>query len=199
MLCTLQRLHCDVMARLGENTRPQPSFADLGFPSADEMIRQKSRSLLPAVGMRLIAEAPLSALEGGEAIPAIVVTRLMPCGLYSAEFALCPGIIRICSLKMGSWRQWTNRIVDPGDPGWRRQWSAEPAIAGCPDRPRAYLAPEGGVLKVRALGSASPGDALEGCYGWRVPEPDEDDSFLFPEALYPLLVTEISKEIPVTV
>lgn len=192
MIYTLQKLQCDVMARLGEFIQSPSPHPELGLPTVDDVIVQKLKRELPLVGKRLIAEASVEELGGGEAFETEIAMCLMPCGLYGAEFILPPDFVRICSVKMRSWTHGVSVIVRPGDSGWERQWSVEPGIAGCKERPQAYMAVDAGI-KVLALGSENPADTMEAVYGWRIPEVDDDGSFRFPSALYPALVGSISQ------
>ncbi len=190
MIYSLQKLQCDVLARLGETVQSPTSHPELGLPAADEIIAQKLRIGLPDVGKRLIEEASLAELGGSEAIETAISMRRMPCGLYAAEMTLPSDLVRICSVKMRSWAHGISGIFMPQDAGWYRQWSSEPGIAGCMERPQAYLIVEN-AIKIRALGSESPSDNLESLSGWKMPEVDEDGNFRFPSSLYPALVGSI--------
>lgn len=180
------------MARLGENAQPQASHPGIDIPTVEDIIGIKLKSQLPAVGKRLIEEAPVHALGGGEEIDVSVKMRLMPCGLYAAELALPENFVRLCSVKMACWRRGVSDIVMPDDPGWSRQWSTEAGIAGSPHMPRIYMVMNGGGVKLRALGSETESDSLEGLYGWLVPEVGDDGTFHFPATLYPALLDTLT-------
>lgn len=183
----------DVMARLGEISRPQSSLAcDVPWP--EDILALKVRSLLGDVGRRLIREAPAESLAGDDGAVATsleVGMRLMPCGLYAAEVELPEGFLRMVSAKMGEWTRGVSALSGPDDAGWERQWSAEPGIAGCTGRPRAYLDLTGRIPVVRLLGSRSPDDALEWFSAWCIPETDATDRFHFPKGLYGALVSSV--------
>lgn len=188
---TLQKLQDDVMARLGESVQPSASCPGVEIPTVGDIIGKKIRSLLPMVGKRLIMEASSGELGGGKVMEATAALRLMPCKLYGAEIALPNDFLRLCSVKMKGWSHGLAAVVMPGEPGWSRQWSKEPGIAGCQERPRAYLVSEGGSVKIRAIGSAAESDSLEWLYGWQVPEVGSDGKFHFPDMLYPELIRDL--------
>ncbi len=183
---TLQQLINDVMGSVGETAGPSPS----AIPGPAETIALRVESLLPEVGRKLLLEAPLALLGEGEALTDSTMTlRLMPCGLYAAEVALPEDFVRLVSVKMEGWEREIGNIIYIGEEEWGCQWSEEAGIAGCPVRPRGYVAAgvEGRVL--RLVGSVAPTDALEWLRGWRLPY---GDAFSFPAPLYPPLVKEIS-------
>lgn len=204
MKYSIETLTRDVMARLGEITRPQASYADLppgihDIPSPQDVIALKVRSMLPEVGSRLILQAPIGFRppEGGEPISASpsevrMAVRLMPCGLYAAEVALPEDFLRMGSVRMGEWRHAVSEAVGPADSGWARQWSAEAGIAGCPARPSAYLDRTAAGVVLRLMGSRAEEDALDFLTVWRIPVPDADGDFRFPAILYPELVSSIA-------
>ncbi|MDE6023215.1 MAG: hypothetical protein K2G13_06905, partial [Muribaculaceae bacterium] len=108
------------MARLGECIQSPASHPELGLPVVDEIIAQKLKRELPLVGKRMIADASVAELGGGETFETEITMRLMPCGLYGAEIILPHDLVRICSLKMSSWTHGVSEIVKPEDPGWER-------------------------------------------------------------------------------
>lgn len=73
---TLGRLQRDVMVRLGEMARPQPSSLPVGGPA--EVIAMKVESLLPTLGAKLILDASVEMLEGGSAEEVDAEFRQMP-------------------------------------------------------------------------------------------------------------------------
>lgn len=201
MKYSLDILTRDVMARLGEFPRPRPSLPGVSSPDSipwsQDIIALKVRSLLPEVGSRLILEAP-SPPEGGEAIespasggPGIWMGRCMPCGLYAAEIPLPDDFLRLESVKMGEWRHAVSQVIVAADSGWLRQWSPEVGIAGCPERPRAYLDRTASGPLLRLVGSHSVDDSLGWLRLWRVPIPDEDGCFDFPATLWGQLTSAI--------
>ncbi len=198
MKYTLQKLQGDVMARLGEIVRPQCLMSEVqasaGIPCPEDVVALKIRSLLPGVGLKLIREAPLDMLEGGVVgVSRELSMRLMPCGLYAAECLLPDAFLRLTSVKMVGWQHSVSSLILPGSAEWSRQWSPETGIAGCQERPMAYLASSANGRLLRLLGSESEGDALEWLCGWSVPDVDMEGNFDFPEALYGDLIGYISE------
>lgn len=197
----MQRLETDVMARLGEIARPQSRLAGTsaldGVPWPEDVVAVKVGSLLGDVGSGLIREASLESLgSGGSGSDDYVVgMREMACGLYGAEIRLPGNFLRVVSVRMAGWRGSVCEVAAAGSPEWIRQWSAEPGIAGCPDRPRAYFDSDGEGMLLRALGSESADDVLGWLRIWTVPEAGENGEFDFPEALYWELVGEISRNV----
>ena len=197
---SILKLQSDVMARLGEIARPQSqssaSSSAVDVPWPEDIIGLKARSLLPEVGGSLIREAPLPLLDCGAShspgTPEVYAMRRMPCGLYGAEVRLPGGFLRLVSVKMSDWGRSAVSVVLPESSGWNRQWSVESGIAGCPDRPRAYVDSDGGGILLRLMGSGSEDAALEWLNVWSVPEIDSSGEFDFPETLYPDLVAGIS-------
>ncbi|MDE7419442.1 MAG: hypothetical protein K2N35_04465 [Muribaculaceae bacterium] len=187
MIYGIDRLKRDVMARLGEVSSPQSSAGGLAVSGVWEVLGAKVESLLPEIGSKLIREAPMELLGGGENVEVEVNMRKMPCGLYAAELALPDGFVRLVGMRMSEWIRSVNRVILPGMSEWDCQWSAEEGIAGSPDRPRVYL--EGRIL--RGIGSKGEDDTLSVCSGWLVPEDDKEGLFRFPIALYPQLVDTI--------
>lgn len=186
MIFSIERLQTDVMVRLGEISRPHTSVSASGIPSAADVVAAKAAALLPDVGARLIAGASLSQLAGGVAMEAEVAFRLMPCRLHAAEIQLPEDFLALVSLRMSGWERSVGRIVLPDSADWYCQWSEEPGIAGCPERPRVYL--DDNVL--RAVGSGADAE-VEWFRGWKIPSPGADGKFHFPASLYPDLVAGI--------
>lgn len=187
MIYSIDRLQQDVMARLGEISQPQPPLSVCNIPTLADIVAHKVRSLLPEVGATLIRGASPDVLGMGCQLAVAVSMRLMPCGMYAAEVPLPEDFLRLVSVKMSGWERSVSRLILPESPEWECQWSGEAGIAGCPERPRAYI--EGGIL--RALGSLDEDDVLEHIRCWRLPEPDSEGKFHFPETLYPELVDGI--------
>lgn len=186
MIFSIERLQTDVMARLGEISRSQTPVSVAGIPSPSEAVAAKVAALLPEVGAKLICEASGSKLAGGEALDTEVTFRLMPCGLNAAEIRLPEEFLALTSLMMAGWERSVSRMIPPDSAGWDCQWSEEPGIAGCRERPRAYS--DGNVL--RAVG-VDVDAAVLWLRGWRVPSPGSDSKFHFPASLYPDLVAGI--------
>lgn len=189
MVCTLDRLQRDVMARLGENPRPQPPYQGLDIPAPEDVIRRKIASFLPEIGSRLIKEASSDSLGAGEEIDVSVAMRKMPCGMYAAEVKLPEDFLRLVSTKMFGWTRSVNQIIIPGDIAWSRQWSAEPGIAGSSWRPKVYMVNTDKGLILRLIGSGDETDALEWLRICRCPTSDADGSFHFPSSLYATLIS----------
>lgn len=195
----IDRLLTDVLARLGETARPLPPSADAGgwadVAQPEDVIALKVRASLPEVGARLIREAPPELLGGGaSAAPPQATRRLMPCGLYAAEVRLPDDFLRLAGARMAGWRHGVGAATPPGDPQWGRQWSAEPAIAGCAERPRAYLDSDSGGLLLRLLGSGEEDADVDFIDLWSTPTLTEAGDFLFPPGLYPELVAALAAE-----
>lgn len=196
MKYSIRKLQTDVMARLGEIAQPQSLLSMSGVPWPEDIIGLKVRTLLGETASRLIREAPVESLGCGVSlICGDVSMRMMPCGLYGAEWRLPDGFLRLISVKMAGWTGGVNHPIVPGSSEWRRQWSAERGIAGCPERPRAYLDSDGEGMMLRLLGSESEEDTLEWLSGWSVPEISEEDEFEFPEGLYSELVGAVAGRI----
>lgn len=195
MIYDIAGLTCDVMARLGEKRQ---ICGGMPFTTIAEAVELKVKSLLPPVGKRLMVGAPV--LDCGGWKTSVIcgdleVTMLkMPCGLYACDIPLPEDAVRILSVRMEGWTRSATRVILPDDPDWECQWSAEPGIAGCPERPQAYLQSED-PLRLRCLGSESADDALATLLFLQIPNPDEDGKFRFPAALYPELISEIVKEL----
>lgn len=187
MVFTIEKLKRDVMARLGEIPQPLPSLA-VDVPGPADIVSLKVESMLPGKGSRLLREASLEMLGAGCQSDVEVTKRKMPCGLYAAEIRLPEGFLRLVSVKMRSWDSSVSKVILPGLAEWECQWSAEPGIAGCPSRPRAYL--DGKILRVVA--SNTEDDTLERFCCWNMPIPDSEGSFEFPDLLYPELVGALS-------
>lgn len=182
----LSKLVGDVMGRMGE---VRVAEGDFPFPTVEEAVRLKVRTLLPLVGKRLICSS--KGVWGGDLLTSAPysMTR-MPCGLYAADIQLPEDFLRLLSVRMGEWRQGADRVILPGDADWTRQWSEEPGIAGCRDRPRVYLLHDG-TRRLRCIGSASEDDKLASLSILQIPNPDEDGKFIFPEEIYLDLVEGI--------
>lgn len=191
MVYTLDRLQRDVMARLGENTRPPASYDGLDIPSPVDVIGRKISSLLPEIGTKLIKDAPADNLGAGEPVELVVSMRKMPCGLYAGEVGLPEDYLRLVSVKMAGWSRCVTQVIRSADMEWSRQWSEEPGIAGCPDAPRAYLVCEEDGLKLLLIGSEDGVDSLDLLRVCRAPSPAADGTFHFPSSLYPPLISEI--------
>lgn len=197
MKYTLQRLQADVMARLGEIARAQApdsgGSALSDVPRPEDTVCVKCASLLAEVGARLIREAPTETLACGASMQGVqAAMRKMPCGLFGAEVVLPRGFLRLASVRMSGWRGSVHSAATPDDSGWMRQWSSHPVIAGCPERPRAYLDSGGEGVLLRLMGCVSADEEVESLLAWCVPEVDEEGKFEFPEVLYGNLVGEIS-------
>lgn len=191
MTFSLQRLQKDVLARLGESVRAADSSLPVAIPGVAEVLEKKVETLLPSVGCGLIASAPLSALGVGEELSGESTAVEMPCGLYAHDIAIPEDFIRIVSVRMESWHRSAVSVSMPEEPGWMRQWSPEPAIAGCKVSPRVYLLQEGG-LRLRCCGSDSEDDALAWLGMWRIPRADGVGRFCFPQGLYEELVSDMA-------
>lgn len=197
MLYNILGLQTDVMALSGENPRRRESLSAVGAPWAQDMIAMRIKALLPSCGRNILLEAPPHLLGGGETITPGFSCKMMPCGLYAVDLQLPATTLRIASLKLPGWKREVSRVIPRDSAEWERQWSPESGIAGCPAKPMAYMdASESGML-LRAIGTdrpfaaeTAPAPAVGIC---RVPEPDEDDNFHFPETLYPQLVLAISQ------
>lgn len=177
MTYNIDTLIQDVSARVGE--------------VADEVAHMIAE-MLPAVGAFIIREASIERLSGGVPITSETTSRLMPCGLYAVEAALPEDFLRLVSVKIPGWLRPANSLILPGDAAWECQWSAEPGIAGSPERPRAYLDCGGAGSILRLIGSGDNDTALEYLRVLTIPvAPDFD----FPEQLYPELVGMIAEKI----
>lgn len=197
MTFDLEKLLTDVMARLGEIARPVASrLLDAGdVPWPEDIIGMKVRSLLPEVGSRLIREAPADLLGSPPLVDWVTSSCLMPCGLYAAEIRLPDGFLRLTSARMSGWGRSVCSLVMPCSPEWNRQWSPETGVAGCPDRPQAYLDCDSGGLLLRLVGTETEDSELEWLGVWTVPTPSEEDAFVFPAPLYPRLVGALVESI----
>lgn len=190
------KLQADVMARLGEVDRPRSLSEVTDIPWPEDIVAMKAVAMLGEVGTRLIKDASVESLGNGVAVSCGEIAVLeMPCGLYGAEVRLPDGFLRLASVKMSGWRCGVCLTALPDSGEWSRQWSAEPGIAGCPARPRAYLDSDGAGCLLRLVGSESEEDALEWLTGWCVPAPDEEGCFDFPEVLYHHLVGAITEKL----
>lgn len=176
------------MSRLGETAEPSPS----AIPGPADVIALKAESLLPGVGAKLLREASAAMLGDGAPVEATVTMRRMPCGLYAAEVAWPEDFVRLASVKMAGWERSLEPIIYIGDVGWGCQWSEEAGIAGCPSRPKGYVVASSAGRILRLMGSETSADELEWLRWWRIPR---GDSFEFPAALYPTLVSEISRNL----
>ena len=196
MKYNIQQLQSDVMARLGEIARPQSAFPVSDVPWPEEIIGLKARSLLGETASTLIRKAAAESLGYGHSCRhGEAVMRKMPCGLYAAELLLPEDFLRLTSVKMAGWTRGVHSIILPEASDWNRQWSAEAGIAGCPERPRAYLDHTGGGMTLRLVGSESEADTPEWFCGWCVPVISEEGEFDFPEGLYPELTASIAGRI----
>lgn len=188
MIYTLANLVKDVMSAMGETTEVSPSPGISGIPSPSDIMHKKISSLLPAVGGKLLIEASPEMLAGAEDYKPVFNSCKSVCGLYAFDITLPEDFIRLVSLKMKSWKRSINTFVTPGSQSYMRRSSPEPAIAGSPDRPMAYLC--GDVLSV--CGSESASDSPEHLLIWRIPRPDSAGNFRFPASLYPALLTRLT-------
>lgn len=188
MLFSIEKLQRDVMARLGEIALPQPLFDSSEIPSSADIVSLKVESLLPEAGRRLILGAPSEMLGLRGSVDTEKFMRMMPCGMYAAEILLPDGFLRLVSVRMGEWERNASSLILPDTSQWECQWSGEPGIAGCPERPKVYL--DCDIL--RAIGSVSESDTLMHLRFWSVPKADDAGNFLFPTSLYPALVGEIA-------
>ena len=201
MRYSLHKLQTDVMARLGEIARPQglaqsqSCSGDVPWP--EDIIGLKARSLLPEVGAGLIREAPSGSdwTDPSDWSDPAAGMRELPCGLYAAEVRLPAGFLRLVSVKMSGWRGGVYSLPRPEMSDWNRQWSPHPAIAGCPEWPRAYLDSDSNGMLLRLVGSSTADDTPEWLHILTVPEVDEQGNFEFPAALYPELVGAIAEKL----
>lgn len=109
--------------------------------------------------------------------------------MYAAEVSLPEDFLRLVSVNMESWSRPAVRLILPEMAEWECQWSEEEGIAGCPERPRAYL--EGRV--VRAVGIRNTSDMPVSIRSWRIPRPDADGRFEYPAKLYAHLVDGVAE------
>ena len=189
---SVDQLQTDVMARLGEISRPHSSLSDSDVPAPEDVVALKISSMLPEIGKRMLRDASAEMLGGGMPLEAEVKTRMMPCGLNSFEIRVPEDFLRLVSVKMSGWRCCVRRLIMPVDAAWEGQWSAEPGIAGCPERPRAYLVDEEEGLMLRLIGSEDPEAALLHLSTFCIPSAPD---FHFPPGLYPELVAAIADKI----
>ncbi|MDE5795108.1 MAG: hypothetical protein K2I08_10365 [Muribaculaceae bacterium] len=191
MVFTIESLQKEVMARLGEIAMARPSLPALGVPTSADIVAAKIESMLPEEGAKLIRGASAGELGSGIQMEVTVGDhKLMPCGLYAAEIELPEDFLRLVSLKMSGWEKSVSSLILPTSPEWDCQWSPEPGIAGCRQRPRGYW--DGKLL--RAICSQE-NDILESLYGWRIPVTDTDGNFEFPPIIYPDLIGAIESRI----
>lgn len=191
MTYTLQNLVNDVMSVMGETSAASPASGISGIPSLSDILQRKISSLLPGVGRKLLIEASPEMLAGAEEYKTDINSRKTVCGLYAYDIHLPEDFIRLVYLKMKSWMRGVNLLVTPDSQSYLRRFSPEPAIAGSPDRPMAYLC--GDVLS--AYGSESASDSPEHILIWRIPRPDSAGNFPFPAALYPDLLSHLIKQL----
>lgn len=189
---SVNQLQTDVMGRLGEISRPLSSLSDSDVPGPEDVVALKISSMLPEIGKGMLLSASAEMLGGGMPLEAEVKTRIMPCGLYSFEIRMPEDFLRIVSVKMSGWRCGVCRLIMPGDAAWEGQWSAEQGIAGCPERPRAYLVNEDEGPMLRLIGSEDPDAALVHLSIFCIPSAPD---FHFPPGLYPELVAAIADKI----
>ena len=197
MKYSMTALQTDVMARLGEIARPQGALDSGGVPWPEDIVALRVSALLAEIGSRLLMDASAEALGGALRLlsDSDVGMRLMPCGLYGAEVRLPEGFLRLASVKMAGWRRSVVDLIGPDSAEWAGQWSPEPGIAGCPDRPRAYLDRDSEGLLLRLVGSESGEDVPEWLGVVDVPVVDGAGGFDFPESLYPELVGNIARDL----
>ena len=165
--------------------------AGIAGEMADE-VALMIEGMLPEIGAGSIRGAPFDRLGGGVPIAVETASRLMPCGLYAVEVVLPADFLRLVSVKIPGWQRCANHLILPGDAEWECQWSAEPGIAGCPARPRAYLATEGDGMILRLVGSESADASLGHLRVLTIPAAPE---FHFPSQLYPDLIGMIAEKI----
>ena len=192
MICSIERLKTDVLAWLGEMAREEGSLSPAFAPGPADVVAMKVEALLPEIGSSLIRHAPQCSLGSGVEVGCGASMRVMPCGLYAAEVRMPVGFLRLVSARMSGWRSAVVRTELPDSAGWNRQWSAEPGIAGCPERPAAYLDRDAGGLLLRVIGSPGPDDTLSWLRVLTVPYAGGEGTFDFPGALYPELVGGIA-------
>ena len=192
MKYSVNQLQTDVMARLGEISRPLSSLSDLDVPSPEDVVALKISSMLPEVGKSILCGASAEMLAGGMPLQSEVITWMMPCSLYAVELLLPEDFLRLVSVSILGWHRGVSGLILPGDAAWECQWSVEPGIAGCPARPQAYLVASGEGRKLRLLGSEGPDAALEHLSILCIPSAPD---FHFPPRLYPELVASIADKI----
>lgn len=201
MQYAITKLLSDVMALSGETPRRRESLAAIEVPWTSDSLAMRIEALLPICGKEVLLEAAPHSLGGGESTTPAFTCRLMPCGLYAVDLRLPADTVRIVSLTLPGWKREVTRVIKSDSAEWTRQWSREAAIAGCPEKPMAYLgASEAGIM-LRSLGIERPIAVSEGAGGavaasprvviWRVPGVDGEGNFCFPEGLYSELTVRI--------
>lgn len=192
MKYNIERLNEDVKSLLGESSSATtPGFLK-GIPTADDAMRLRLRGLLPEMGRQLIEAATPGQLAGAERYRADGTARMTDCGLYAFDIPLPDSFARLVSARMESWKRNVGELIMLDTESHEWQWSSEPAIAGSPGRPRAYLNYGYGGLTLTLVGSESEEDTPAHIYLWRIPEADAEGNFDFPSALYPALVGNLS-------
>lgn len=196
MTYTIGQLADDVMTRLGENARPQStSTLPPGIPTLRSRTEARLAVMLRETGSRLLQEAESGVLRGAESLEPQIKRKRLRCGLYATIIPLPDDFLRLGRLKMESWQVGVEKPISRESSEWTRHLSKEPATAGCPSRPAAYLQPGASGMELMAVGSESQEDTLETCQIWRVPKADADGKFRFPETLYAVLVRDIASEL----
>lgn len=187
---TVSQLCDDVLASLGEM---RDDVSDSDVLSMARILERKIAAMLPEAGARLMRESPHELLGGAETLAgAETSVRRMESGLYALDIMLPEDFLRLVEVRLSGWKRAVHDVSVPGTPLFSCQWSREPAIAGCPEKPRAYMSASGAGwrLTAAAVGSVSP--EVESLLVWRIPRADSLGRFLFPSALYPGLVGVIA-------
>jgi len=191
MTYSVNQLTEDVLSRLGETSSPSSAGSLAGIPTLSDILERKIRSLLSETGGRLLSEAPLDKLSGAESYEASIAARMTDCGLFAFDISLPDDFVRFVSAGMKSWKRNVSRLVMIDSDSHEWQWSKEPAVAGCPSRPKAYLNYGYGGFTLTLIGSESEEDTLGHLYLWRIPHIDDAGNFKFPSRLYPDLTAAL--------
>lgn len=192
MTCSVKQLIEDVLSRLGEYSSSSSAGPLAGIPTMADTLERKLRSLLPETGGRLISEAPVDKLSGAESYEASITARMTDCGLFAFDIPLPDDFAGLVSAGMKSWKRNVSRLVMIDSDSHEWQWSKEPAVAGCPSRPMAYLNYGYGGFTLTLIGSESEEDTLGHLYLWRIPLIDDEGFFKFPSPLYSALVSSLA-------
>lgn len=183
---TLHQLCDDVLALMGE-TRDEAADSDV--LSVARILERKIAVSLPEIGARLIRDSPPELLGGAECLAgADTAVGQMESGLYALSIKLPEDFLRLVEVRLSGWRRAVHDVSVPGTPLFNCRWSREPAIAGCPEMPRAYLSAAGTGWRLTAAACASVSPEVESLLVWRIPRADSAGRFRFPSALYPVLV-----------
>ncbi len=192
MIYTISQLREDVLSRLGEYSPSSATGRLDGIPTMADSLERKIRSLLPDVGGRLISEASPDKLSGADSYDASIVVRTADCGLFAFDIPLPDDFVRLVSAGMKSWKRNVSHLIMIDSVSHEWQWSKQPAVAGCPSRPKAYLNYGYGGFIITLIGSESDEDSLARLYLWCQPKIDADGNFKFPSPLYPALVAALA-------